>query len=181
MEAIVKLIESGYPPTIVVAILCFIFYLKFYNNIKERKAKIIIGLIALIAIPLATYYLTVKPKDYFIDKNGNNNVTKFLCERVQFSRGAISKVLQGTINKEEEKCYKLRISAGQKLIVNINRNFDIKIIAPGGEVIAPEFISKGKWIGEVPISGDYLMFVKGKGVYTIEVIIPTKNPTNRSN
>lgn len=174
MEAITRLIESGYPPAIVVVILCFVIYLKFYNNIKGEKAKIIIGLVAFVVIPLSTYYLTVQPKDYPVSEDGNNNVTKLLCERVQFSRGTISKILQGKLYKGEEKCYKLRINAGQKLIVNINQNFDIRIVAPGGEVIAPEFISEGKWIGELPISGDYLMIVKGNGNYTIQVTIPAK-------
>ena len=186
MEALKTIIESGYPPAIVVTVLCFTVYVKYFDKIKGKEAKIIIGLIAFIVIPIGTYYLTVQStfigirtnKDYSVNSSTNNK--KSLCERIQFSPGAIAKILQGKLFNEEEKCYKLRINAGEELIVNKNKNFNINIIAPGGEVIAPEFISEGIWMGEVPISGDYLMIVKGHGSYIIKVIIPVNNPTHMS-
>jgi len=175
-QILISLIELRYPPIIIVFLLSLLFYLMYYHQIEEKIAKVIIGIVAFLVIPGFTYYLTgyhKNRKDY-INEHKREELSQISCSRIQFSQGSIFKIIEGKF-KNLEMCYKLRINAGQTLMVSTNKNFfDIKIVSPDDKIIIPKQITKRKWMVKIPLTGDYKLLVKGYGNYTMQIIIPMK-------
>jgi len=79
--------------------------------------------------------------------------------KIQFAKGASSKVIKASIRGDQSKLYSINIRAGQKLTVKLvtsNASSYFNITAPGAEQALFIGSSEGNsYSGIVPSSGDY--------------------------
>lgn len=80
-------------------------------------------------------------------------------ERVQFAKGASSKIIKGSIRGEQSRLLLVRLTAGQTLRVTLassNASANFNVTAPGAaEALFIGSISGSAFAGAVPMSGDY--------------------------
>ncbi len=101
-------------------------------------------------------------------------------ERIQFSPGAISSQVQGSLGVDEWDQYVLTAMAGQEMIVrlyNPEATSAILIIwGDDGTVLISDHAGATDWTGILPATQDYYIDVRSVGQatvnYTMEVVIP---------
>lgn len=100
-------------------------------------------------------------------------------QRVRFARGRTTAVLKGGIVRGTQDKYILGARGGQTMIVHITsreKNAVFTILGP--DAVALDGTEEGAdatdWTGELPLSGDYAIWVgstRGNASYTLEVTI----------
>jgi hypothetical protein len=100
-------------------------------------------------------------------------------QRVRFARGRTTAILKGAVVRGTRDRYILGARAGQTMIVHITsreKNAVFTILGP--DATALEGTEEGSdatdWTGELPLSGDYSIWVgptRGNATYTLEVTI----------
>ena len=100
-------------------------------------------------------------------------------QRVRFPRGRTTAVLNGTVVRGTRDRYILGSRGGQTMIVHISsreKNAVFTILGPDATALAgtEEGVDATDWTGELPMSGDYSIWVgptRGNATYTLEVTI----------
>jgi hypothetical protein len=100
-------------------------------------------------------------------------------QRVRFPRGRTTAVLKGAVVRATQDQYILGARGGQKMIVHITsreKNAVFAILGPDATALpgAEEGADATDWSGELPLSGDYSIWVsptRGNATYTLEVTI----------
>ena len=100
-------------------------------------------------------------------------------QRVRFPRGRTTAVLKGAVVRATQDRYILGARAGQTMIVHITSlegNAVFSILGPDATALpgAEEDADTMDWTGELPLSGDYSIWVsptRGNATYTLEVTI----------
>lgn len=100
-------------------------------------------------------------------------------QRVRFARGRTTAVLKGAVVRATQDRYILGARAGQTMTVHITspeRNAVFAILGPDASALsgAEEGSDATDWQGELPMSGDYSIWVgptRGNATYTLEVTI----------
>lgn len=100
-------------------------------------------------------------------------------QRVRFARGRTTAVLKGAVIRATKDRYILGARSGQTMIVHITsleKNAVFFIIGPDGNALpgADDESDASDWTGELPLSGDYSIWVsptRGNATYTLEVTI----------
>jgi hypothetical protein len=100
-------------------------------------------------------------------------------QRVRFPRGRTTAVLRGAVVRGTQDRYILGARAGQTMIVHITsreKNAVFTILGPDASALAgtEEGADAKDWTGELPLSGDYAIWVsptRGNATYTLEVTI----------
>ena len=100
-------------------------------------------------------------------------------QRVRFARGRTTAVLKGAVVRGTQDRYILGARAGQTMIVHITsreKNAVFTILGPDTTALegTEEGADAADWTGELPLSGDYSIWVgptRGNATYTLEVTI----------
>lgn len=100
-------------------------------------------------------------------------------QRVRFARGRTTAVLRGAVVRGTQDRYILGARAGQTMIVHITsreKNAVFTIVGPDATALsgAEEGTDATDWTGELPLNGDYSIWVgptRGNATYTLEVTI----------
>jgi hypothetical protein len=100
-------------------------------------------------------------------------------QRVRFARGRTTAVLKGAVVRATQDRYILGARGGQTMIVHITsleKNACFAILGPDASALpgAEEGTDATDWTGELPINGDYSIWVsptRGNATYTLEVTI----------
>ena len=100
-------------------------------------------------------------------------------QRVRFPRGRTTAVLKGAVVRGTQDQYILGARRGQTMIVHITsreNNAVFVILAPNATALdgAEEGTDTKDWTGELPLSGDYSIWVgptRRNATYTLEVTI----------
>jgi hypothetical protein len=100
-------------------------------------------------------------------------------QRVRFGRGRTTAVLRGAVVRGTQDRYILGARAGQTMTVHItSRGRNAVFVILGPDATALEGTEEGAdatdWSGELPLSGDYSIWVgptRGNATYTLEVTI----------
>jgi|SRR6266850_6088938 len=100
-------------------------------------------------------------------------------QRVRFPRGRTTAVLKGAVVRGTQDQYILGAKRGQTMIVHVTsreNNAVFAILAPNGTALegAEEGTDTKDWTGQLPLSGDYSIWVgptRGNATYTLEVTI----------
>jgi hypothetical protein len=100
-------------------------------------------------------------------------------QRVKFARGRTTAVLRGAVVRGTQDRYILGARGGQTMIVHITsreKNAVFTILGPDATALAgtEEGVDATDWTGELPLSGDYSIWVspsRGNATYTLEVTI----------
>jgi hypothetical protein len=100
-------------------------------------------------------------------------------KRVRFARGRTTAILKGAVVRGTQDRYILGARAGQTMIVHVSsreKNAVFTILDPGGTALAgtDDGLDAMDWTGELPLSGDYSIWVsptRGNVTYTLEVTI----------
>lgn len=100
-------------------------------------------------------------------------------QRVRFARGRTTAVLHGAVVRGTRDRYILGARAGQTMIVHISsreKNAVFTILGPDATALdgTEEGADATDWTGELPMSGDYSIWVgptRGNATYTLEVTI----------
>jgi hypothetical protein len=100
-------------------------------------------------------------------------------QRVKFARGRTTAVLKGAVVRGTQDQYILGARASQTMIVHITsreKNAVFTILGPNGTALegTEEGVDATDWTGELPLSGDYSIWVspsRGNATYTLEVTI----------
>lgn len=98
-------------------------------------------------------------------------------QRVRFARGRTTAILKGAVVRGTQDRYILGARAGQTMIVHISsreKNAVFTILGPDSSALqgADEGLDATDWTGELPLSGDYSIWVsptRGNATYTLEV------------
>lgn len=114
-----------------------------------------------------------------IDNIAANDSTQ-PAERIQFSPGAISSQVQGSLQAGEWDEYVLNAMAGQEMIVRLYNpeitDAVLVIWGDDGTVLISDHAGADNWTGILPATQDYYIDVKSAGQepvnYTMEVVIP---------
>jgi hypothetical protein len=99
--------------------------------------------------------------------------------RVRFPRGRTAAVLQGAVVRATNDRYILGARRGQTMIVHLTsreKNAVFTILGPDATALegTDEGLDATDWNGELPLSGDYSIWVsptRGNATYTLEVTI----------
>jgi hypothetical protein len=102
-----------------------------------------------------------------------------ITQRVRFARGRTTAVLKGSVVRGTQNRYILGARAGQTMIVHISsreKNAVFTILGPDATALAgtEEGVDATDWTGELPLSGDYTVWVspsRGNATYTLEITI----------
>ena len=100
-------------------------------------------------------------------------------QRVRFARGRTTAILKGAVVRGTQDRYILGAREGQTMIVHVTsreKNAVFTILDPSGTALAgtDEGLDAMDWTGELPLSGDYSIWVsptRGNATYTLEVTI----------
>jgi len=100
-------------------------------------------------------------------------------QRVKFVRGRTTAVINGAVVRGTNDRYILGARSGQTMIVHITareKNAVFTILGPDGTALegTEEGVDATDWTGELPLSGDYSIWVspsRGNATYTLEVTI----------
>ncbi len=100
-------------------------------------------------------------------------------KRVRFPRGRTTEVLRGAVVRGTNDRYILGARRGQTMIVHISsreKNAVFTILGPDAIALqgTDEGLDATDWTGELPLSGDYSIWVsptRGNATYTLEVTI----------
>jgi len=129
------------------------------------------GLIACILLSLTV--------DLVAQGGGSLKAPAGKTQRVRFARGRTTAILKGAVVRGTQDRYILGARAGQTMIVHISsreKNADFLIQDPNGTAVEgmDDGLADTDWTGELPVSGDYSIFVsptRGNATYTLEVTI----------
>ena len=110
---------------------------------------------------------------------GQTAAPKGKTQRVRFARGRTTTVLHGSVVRGTQDRYILGARAGQTMIVHITsreKNAVFTILGPDATALqgAEEGADAIDWTGELPLNGDYSIWVgptRGNATYTLEVTI----------
>jgi hypothetical protein len=102
-----------------------------------------------------------------------------ITQRVKFARGRTTAVLKGAVVRATKDRYILGAREGQTMIVHISsreKNAVFTILGPDAAALegTGEEADATDWTGELPLSGDYSIWVsptRGNATYTLEVTI----------
>jgi hypothetical protein len=100
-------------------------------------------------------------------------------QRVQFARGRTTAVLKGAVVRGTQDRYILGARAGQTMIVHLTsreKNAVFTILDPNANAVpgTEEGADTTDWTGELPLSGNYAIWVgptRGNASYTLEITI----------
>ena len=100
-------------------------------------------------------------------------------QRVRFARGRTTAVLKGGVVRGTQDRYILGARAGQTMIVHVSsreKNAVFTILGPDATALqgTDAGLDATDWTGELPLSGDYSIWVsptRGNATYTLEVTI----------
>jgi hypothetical protein len=100
-------------------------------------------------------------------------------KRVRFPRGRTTAVLQGAVVRATNDRFILGARRGQTMTVHITsreKNAVFTILGPDATALegTDEGLDATDWTGELPLSGDYSIWVsptRGNATYTLEVTI----------
>lgn len=100
-------------------------------------------------------------------------------QRVRFARGRTTAILKGAVVRGTQDRYILGARAGQTMIVHVTsreKNAVFTILGPDATALqgTDEGLDATDWTGELPLSGDYSIWVsptRGNTTYTLEVTI----------
>lgn len=100
-------------------------------------------------------------------------------KRVRFPRGRTTAVLKGAVVRGTNDRYILGARRGQTMIVHVSsreKNAVFTILGPDATALqgTDEGLDATDWTGELPLSGDYSIWVsptRGNATYTLEVTI----------
>ncbi len=129
------------------------------------------GLIACILLSLSV--------DLVAQGGGSLSAPAGKTQRVRFARGRTTAILKGAVVRGTEDRYILGARAGQTMIVHITsreKNAEFLIQDPNGTAVEgmDDGLADRDWTGELPVSGDYSIWVsptRGNATYTLEVTI----------
>lgn len=100
-------------------------------------------------------------------------------QRVRFARGRTTAILKGAVVRGTQDRYILGARGGQTMIVHVTsreKNAVFTILGPDATALegTDEGLDATDWSGELPLSGDYSIWVsptRGNATYTLEVTI----------
>ena len=100
-------------------------------------------------------------------------------QRVRFARGRTTAILKGAVVRGTKDRYILGAREGQTMIVHVSsreKNAAFTILGPDATALqgTDEGLDATDWTGELPLSGDYSIWVsptRGNATYTLEVTI----------
>ena len=110
---------------------------------------------------------------------GNLKEPSGKTQRVRFARGRTTAILKGAVVRGTEDRYILGARAGQTMIVHLTsreKNAEFLIQDPNGTAVEglDDGLADTDWTGELPVSGDYSIWVsptRGNATYTLEITI----------
>ncbi len=102
-----------------------------------------------------------------------------ITQRVKFARGRTTAVVKGAVVRATKDRYILGAREGQTMIVHISsreKNAVFTILGPDATALdgTEEEADATDWTGELPLSGDYSIWVsptRGNATYTLEITI----------
>jgi hypothetical protein len=102
-----------------------------------------------------------------------------ITRRVRFARGRTTAILKGAVVQGTKDRYILGAGAGQTMIVHVSsraKNAVFTILGPDATALqgTDEGTDATDWTGELPLSGDYSIWVsptRGNAIYTLEITI----------
>ena len=117
--------------------------------------------------------------DVFAQGGGTLKPPSGKTQRVRFARGRTTAILKGAVVRGTQDRYILGARAGQTMIVHATsreKNAVFTILGPDGTALegTDEGLDATDWTGELPLSGDYSIWVsptRGNATYTLEVTI----------
>jgi hypothetical protein len=123
--------------------------------------------------------LVLMSVDFLAQGGGNLGAPAGKTQRVRFARGRTTAILKGAVVRGTQDRYILGARAGQTMIVHVTsreKNAVFTILDPGGTALegTDEGLDAKDWSGELPLSGDYSIWVsptRGNATYTLEVTI----------
>ena len=132
----------------------------------------------LLAIMVAIFATFAVNAEQFGGRTGGGP-PKGKVQRVRFARGRTTAVLRGAVVRGTQDRYILGARAGQTMIVHITsreKNAVFTILGPDATALAgaEEGTDATDWTGELPLNGDYSIWVgptRGNATYTLEVTI----------
>ncbi|MFN2530460.1 MAG: hypothetical protein ABR555_04095 [Pyrinomonadaceae bacterium] len=100
-------------------------------------------------------------------------------QRVRFARGRTTAVLHGAAVRGTQNRYLIGARSGQAMTVHITsreKNAVFTILGPDATALpgTEEGVDAADWSGELPLSGDYAIWVgstRGNTTYTLEITI----------
>ncbi|MCM3869949.1 MAG: hypothetical protein ND895_04555 [Pyrinomonadaceae bacterium] len=100
-------------------------------------------------------------------------------QRVRFARGRTTAILKGAVVRGTQDRYILGAREGQTMIVHLTsreKNAVFTILGPDATALqgTDEGLDATDWTGELPLSGDYSIWVsptRGNATYTLELTI----------
>ena len=122
------------------------------------------------------YYITVAAGSQAVSYSLN----VFIPVRIRFAKGATSKTLTAHLNAHQGLDYIARAAKGQILEVNATpaisgATLQLSIYGVDGSVLRGAMAEGSSFIGELPLSEDYIISVRAGGAatdFTLQVIIP---------
>ena len=134
---------------------------------KSFRSGVLVGLLLSTCVTLAA------------QTGGGLGPPRGKTQRVKFARGRTTAVLSGAVVRGTNDRYILGARAGQTMIVHITareKNAVFTILGPDGTALegTEEGVDAKDWTGELPLSGDYSIWVspsRGNATYTLEVTI----------
>ncbi len=129
------------------------------------------GLIACILISMSV--------NLFAQGGGSLKAPAGKTQRVRFARGRTTAIRKGAVVRGTQDRYILGARAGQTMIVHLSsreKNTVFTILGPDATALqgTDEGLDATDWTGELPLSGDYSIWVsptRGNATYTLEVTI----------
>lgn len=129
------------------------------------------GLIACILLSLSVNLLA--------QGGGSLGTPSGKTQRVRFARGRTTAILKGAVVRGTQDRYILGARGGQTMIVHVTsreKNAVFTILGPDATALegTDEGLDATDWTGELPLSGDYSIWVsptRGNASYTLEVTI----------
>lgn len=133
-------------------------------------------------VPLAVVLMLLFAPNVIDGQTGGGQTggkPKGKTQRVRFARGRTTAVLHGAVVRGTQDRYILGARAGQTMIVHITsreKNAVFVILGPDATALegAEEGTDATDWTGELPLNGDYSIWVgptRGNATYTLEVTI----------
>jgi len=135
--------------------------------------------LSLIVILLLGSPLLPFSESAFAQGGGRIESPRGKTQRVRFARGRTTTVLKGAVVRGTQDRYILGARAGQRMIVHITsreKNAVFTILGPNATALegTEEGADAMDWTGELPVNGDYSIWVgptRGNATYTLEVTI----------
>ena len=136
-------------------------------------------LLTIMKFGLTACILVAPSANLFAQGGGNLAPPSGKTQRVRFARGRTTAILKGAVVRGTQDRYILGAREGQTMIVHLTsreKNAVFTILGPDATALqgTDEGLDATDWTGELPLSGDYSIWVsptRGNATYTLEVTI----------